>query len=100
MRATQAVIRSFTTGTPTDAFVLKDAPDGDSRFSTPSDSQVIYYVRSVASPDTARIFIHARDRRGGEAGVLIRFLLMDTTTTVSVADPSTDGPSLTQTRRP
>src|ERR1051325_4277255 len=60
----------------------KDAPDGVTRYSSPSDSQVVYYVRAVARLDTARIFCYARDRRGGEAGVLIEFLLRDTTTVI------------------
>jgi hypothetical protein len=63
-------------------FLLKDAPDGVTRYSSPSDSQVVYYVRAVARLDTARIFCYARDRRGGEAGVLIEFLLRDTTTVI------------------
>ena len=66
-------------------FILKDAPDTVSRFSVPTDSQIIYYVYATAPLDTARIFCYARDRRGGEAGVLIRFLLRDTTTSIRVA---------------
>src|ERR1051326_8643582 len=41
-------------------FLLKDAPDGVTRYSSPSDSQVVYYVRAVARLDTARIFCYAR----------------------------------------
>jgi len=66
-------------------FRLKDAPDGVFRFSCHTDSQLVYFVRAIAPLDTARIFCYARDTRGGEAGVLIRFLLKDTTSGVSVA---------------
>jgi len=63
-------------------FRLKDAALGTTRYSSPSDSQVIYYVHAVAPLDTGRIAVFTRDTSGLDAGILVQFLIRDTVTTL------------------
>ena len=63
-------------------FRLKDAPLGITRYSSPSDSQLVYYVHAVAPLDTGRIAVFTRDTSGLDAGVLVQFVIKDTVTTL------------------